>query len=87
MSRNPLGGSLGFHRRWSFVFFFKKHIVAIPLAGLLVSTDVDSEVAALNKCRNPLGGSLGFHGLDISSTNTGVCFVAIPLAGLLVSTY
>ena len=37
--RNPLGGSFGFHRVIIVELLHRKQWVAIPLAGLLVSTE------------------------------------------------
>ena len=52
-----------FPHRWDEYYDDSPSGVAIPLAGLLVSTDnsVESEVKEFNSSRNPLGGSFGFH--------------------------
>ena len=52
--------------RWNVVNVIDgKTIVAIPLAGLLVSTSKEEAIERLkNSSRNPLGGSFGFHSIN-----------------------
>ena len=63
ISHNPLGGSFGFHEGLVYLKEDGSLYVAIPLAGLLVSTSYEGTASDEHGIlgRNPLGGSFGFH--------------------------